>query len=128
MRQFAALGAQASGIGHEVKLMSRKMVKALVSGNKNDAADARAIYMAAQQLEVQAVAIKTEAQQAVLAIHTIRKQLLKMRTAQMNASAAQPAEYGEVFGTGRKAFDAGTKVALERLPDAAHRHAARPVE
>lgn len=76
----------------------------------------RAIYMAAQQLEVQAVAIKTQAQQAVLAIHTIRQQLMKMRTAQMNASAAQPAEYGEVFGTGRKAFDAGTKVALERLP------------
>ena len=33
---------------HEVKLMSGKMVKAFVCGNKNDAADARAIYMAAQ--------------------------------------------------------------------------------
>lgn len=46
-------------LGHEVKLMSGKMVKAFVSGNKNDAADARAIYMAAQQLEVKAVAIET---------------------------------------------------------------------
>jgi transposase len=104
-------------LGHEVKLMSGKMVKAFVSGNKNDAADARAIYMAAQQLEVKAVAIKTEAQQAVLAMHRIRQQLVKMRTAQMNALRGLLAEYGEVFGTGRKAFDAGFKAALERLAE-----------
>ncbi|QYG02773.1 IS110 family transposase [Massilia sp. NP310] len=104
-------------LGHEVKLMSGKMVKAFVSGNKNDAADARAIYMAAQQLEVKAVAIETEAQQAVLAMHRIRQQLVKMRTAQMNALRGLLAEYGEVFGTGRKSFDAGTKAALERLAE-----------
>ena len=39
-------------LGHEVKLMSGKMVKAFVCGNKNDVADARAIYMATQQPEV----------------------------------------------------------------------------
>lgn len=104
-------------LGHEVKLMSGKMVKAFVSGNKNDAADARAIYMAAQQLEVKAVAIKTEAQQAVLAMHRIRQQLVKMRTAQMNALRGLLAEYGEVFGTGRKSFDAGIRAALERLAE-----------
>lgn len=47
-------------LGHEVKLMGGKMVKAFVCGNKNDAADARAIYMAAQQPEIKAVAVKTE--------------------------------------------------------------------
>jgi len=104
-------------LGHEVKLMSGKMVKAFVIGNKNDAADARAIYLAAQQPEVKAVAIKTEAQQAVLAMHRIRQQLVKMRTAQMNALRGLLAEYGEVFGTGRKAFDAGIKAALERLAE-----------
>ena len=104
-------------LGHEVKLMSGKMVKAFVGGNKNDAADARAIYMAAQQPEVKAVAIKTEAQQAVLAMHRIRQQLVKMRTAQMNALRGLLAEYGEVFGTGRKAFDAGIKAALGRLAE-----------
>jgi transposase len=71
-------------LGHEVKLMSGKMVKAFVCGNKNDAADARAIYVAAQQPEVKAVAVKSEGQQAVLAMHRIRQQLVKMRTAQMN--------------------------------------------
>lgn len=104
-------------IGHEVKLMSGKMVKAFVCGNKNDAADARAIYMAAQQPEVKAVAVKTEAQQAILAMHRIRQQLVKMRTAQINALRGLLAEYGEVFGVGRKALDAGMKAALERLAE-----------
>lgn len=104
-------------LGHEVKLMSGKMVKAFVCGNKNDAADARAIYMAAQQPEVKAVAVKSEGQQAVLAMHRIRQQLVKVRTAQMNALRGLLGEYGEVFGTGRKAFDAGIKAALERLAE-----------
>lgn len=104
-------------MGHEVKLMSGKMVKAFVCGNKNDAADARAIYMAARQPEVKAVAVKTEGQQAVMAMHRIRQQLVKMRTAQVNELRGLLGEYGEVFGTGRKAFDTGMKGALERLAE-----------
>lgn len=102
-------------LGHDVKLMSGKMVKAFVCGNKNDAADARAIYMAAQQPGVKAVAVKTEAQQAALAMHRIRQQLVKTRTAQINALRGLLAEYGEVFAVGRAAFNAGMKMALERL-------------
>ena len=104
-------------MGHEVKLMSGKMVKAFVCGNKNDAADARAIYMAAKQPEVKAVAVKSEGQQAVLAMHRIRQQLVKIRTAQINELRGLLGEYGEVSGTGRKAFDAGMKAALERLAE-----------
>ena len=76
---------QLQKMGHEVKLMSGKMVKAFVCGNKNDAADARAIYMATQQAEVKAVALKTEGQQAVLAMHRIRQGMVKTRTALINA-------------------------------------------
>jgi len=104
-------------LGHEVKLMSGKMVKAFVCGNKNDSADARAIYMAAQQAEVKAVAVKSEGQQAVLAMHRIRQQLVKVRTAQINELRGLLGEYGEVFGTGRKAFDSGMNAALERLAE-----------
>jgi transposase len=104
-------------LGHDVKLMSGKMVKAFVCGNKNDAADARAIYMATQQPEVKAVAVKSEGQQAVLAMHRIRQQLVKMRTAQINELRGLLTEYGEVFGQARRAFDAGMKVALERLAE-----------
>jgi transposase len=104
-------------MGHEVKLMSGKMVKAFVCGNKSDAADARAIYLAVQQPTVKAVAVKTEAQQAALAMHRIRQQLVKTRTAQINALRGLLAEYGEVFAVGRAAFNAGMKTALARLAD-----------
>lgn len=107
-------------LGHEVKLMSGKMVKAFVCGNKSDAADARAIYLAVQQPAVKAVAVKTEAQQAALAMHRIRQQLVKTRTAQINALRGLLTEYGEAFAVGRAAFNAGMKPALahlaERLP------------
>jgi transposase len=60
-----------------------RSLKAFVTGNKNDAADARAIWMASQ-MPSKVVAVKTEAQQAVLALHRMRQQKIKYRTAQMN--------------------------------------------
>jgi transposase len=104
-------------LGHEVKLMPGKLVKAFVCGNKNDAADARAIWMAARQPGIKAVAVKTEAQQAVLAMHRVRQQLVKNRTAQRNELRGLLAEYGEVFGLGKIAFNAGMKGALARLAE-----------
>jgi transposase len=108
---------QLQEMGHEVKLMAGKMVKAFVCGNKNDAADARPIYMAAKQREVKAVAVKSEGQQSVLALHRIRQGLMKTHTATINALRGLLAEYGEVFGKGRKALDEGMKGALERLAE-----------
>ena len=85
-------------MGHQVKLMPGKAVKAFVHGNKNDVADARAIWMAVQQTSIKAVAIKTEAQQAVLAMHRMRQQLVKFRTMQSNGLRGLLTEYGEVMG------------------------------
>src|SRR5579871_5024153 len=51
-------------LGHEVRLPSARWVKPFVSGNKNDVADARAIWTAMQQPGIKAVAVKTESQQA----------------------------------------------------------------
>lgn len=104
-------------LGHEVKLMAGKTVKAFVHGNKNDAADARAIWLAAQQPCVKAVAVKTEEQQAVLALHRVRRQLVKSRTAQRNELRGLVAEYGEVFGLRKAGFEAGMKEALARLSE-----------
>jgi transposase len=104
-------------MGHEVKLLGGKMVKAFVCGNKNDAQDAHAIYLAVQQPSVKAVAVKSEGQQAILALHRIREGLVKVRTATINALRGHLAEFGEVFGLGRKAFDEGIKGALERLAE-----------
>lgn len=104
-----------SEMGHQVKLMSGKAVKAFVHGNKSDAADARAIWMAVQQAGVKSVAVKTEAQQAVLALHRMRQQLVKFRTMQSNGLRGLLTEYGEVMGVGRAALDRAMNDVLARL-------------
>lgn len=97
-------------LGRVVRLLPALQVKAFVCGNKNDLADARAIWMAVQQPGIRTAAIKTEAQQAVLAMHRIRQQLVKFRTAQINALRGLLTEYGEVMPQGRSSI-------ARRLPD-----------
>jgi len=104
-------------MGHHVKLMPGKVVKAFVTGNKNDIADARAIWLAVQQPGVHAVAVKSEAQQAMLALHRMRQQLVKFRTMQSNSLRGLLGEYGEVMPVGRAALNRGMKEALERLAE-----------
>ena len=103
------------GMGHQVKLLPGKAVKPFVGGNKNDVNDARAIWTAAQQPGIKAVAIKTEEQQAVLALHRVRQQLVKFRTAQINGLRGLLAEYGEVMPQGRAALSKGIPEVLHRL-------------
>ncbi len=104
-------------LGHAVKLLPAKMVKPFVGRNKSDAADARAIWTAVQQPAVKAVAVKSEAQQAVLALHRMRSQLVKFRTAQINGLRGLLAEYGEVMPQGRAGITKGIATALAQLVD-----------
>lgn len=102
--------------GHEVKLMPGRFVKAFNIGNKNDAADARAIWLAVQQ-PGKAVAVKTEAQQAVLAMHRMRQQLIKFRTMQVNGLRGLLAEHGEVMAKSRAKLDKTIPEILARLAE-----------
>jgi transposase len=108
-------------MGHQVRLMPGEFVKAFNIRNKNDAADARAIWLAVQQPS-KAVAVKTELQQAMLALHRIRQQLVKFRTMQINALRGLLTEYGEVASQGRVSLDKVMPEILariaERLPTA----------
>ncbi|MGS1076281.1 IS110 family transposase [Burkholderia glumae] len=97
-------------MGHEVKLMPARFVKAFNVGNKNDAMDAQAIWLAVQQPR-KAVAIKSEMQQAVLMMHRQREQLVRFRTMQINGLRGMLAEFGEVMGKGRAAM-------VKVIPDA----------
>lgn len=112
---------QLTKMGHQVRLMPAEFVKAFNIRNKNDAADARAIWLAVQQPS-KAVAVKTEMQQAMLALHRMREQLVKFRTMQINALRGLLTEYGEVMGKGRTALDKAIPEVLarvaERLPAA----------
>jgi transposase len=104
-------------MGHQVRLMPGKAVKAFVSGNKNDVADARAIWTAVQQSSVKSVAVKSEAQQAVLALHRMRQQLIKFRTMQSNGLRGLLTEYGEVMAVGRAALNKAIPDVLARLSE-----------
>ena len=104
-------------LGHEVRLLPAQKVRPFVGGNKSDAADARAIWTAAQQPGIRTVAIKSEEQQAILALHRMRQQLVKFRTAQINGLRGLVAEYGEVMAQGRAGMRRGVADALARLSE-----------
>ena len=73
-----------STLAHEVKLPHAKFARPFVQTNETDAADARAICMAAQQRGKRYVAPKTVEQQATLVLHRMRLLLIKSRTMQVN--------------------------------------------
>ena len=104
-------------LGHEARLLPAKAVRPFVAGNKNDAHDARAIWTAAQQPGVKTAAIKSEEQQAILALHRMRQQLVKFRTAQINGVRGLLGEYGEVMPQGRAGIGRVIDPALERVAE-----------
>ena len=73
-----------AGMGHEVRLIAGQFVRPFVKSNKTDAADAQAIWEAAQRPGLKFVAVKSEGQQGVLTLHRLREQLVKIRTMQCN--------------------------------------------
>jgi transposase len=81
-------------LGHEVRLIAAQFVRPFVKTNKTDAADAEAIWEAAQRPGMRYVARKSEEQQAVLALHRLRQQRLKMRSMHVNQLHGLMAEYG----------------------------------
>lgn len=91
-------------LGHEVRLLHAKQVRAFVPGNKTDATDARAIWLAAQQGDIKFVGIKSVAQQATLTLHRQRELLMKMRIMQTNALRGLLQEFGASFSKGHHAL------------------------
>lgn len=87
-------------LGHTVKLIAPQFVKPYVKTNKNDAADAEAIWEAVTRPNMRFVAIKSEEQQAVLSLHRARSGLVKARTAQANEIRGLLAEFGLVIPVG----------------------------
>ena len=89
-------------MGHQVKLLPAKHGRAFVLRDKTDALDAQAIWVAAQQPHIREVPVKSEQQQACLALHRIRAQLMKMRIMQTNALRGLLYEFGIVMPEGHK--------------------------
>src|SRR3954471_21840394 len=89
-------------LGHTVRLMPPQYVKPYVKTNKHDAADAEAIREAVTRPGVRFVPVKNEGQQALLTLHRVREQLLKQRTATINALRAHFAGFGVVAAQRRR--------------------------
>ncbi|MBB5405540.1 transposase [Paraburkholderia sp. JPY162] len=104
-------------LGRDVRLIAAQFVRSFVKSNKNDAADAAAIWEAAQRPGMRFVAVKTEDQQAMLAMHRIRQQLVRIRVMQVNQLRGLLYEFGVVLPQGRRASIEAAKAALASLAD-----------
>lgn len=108
-RQFLALG-------HQVKLIPPQYVKPFVKGHKTDRNDAEAICEAALRPRMAEVAVKSEEQQAVLALHRIRGLLGKQRTQLANQLRGLLAEFGIAIPGGVAALRRALPEAVQRVP------------
>jgi transposase len=87
-------------LGHEVRLIAPQYVRPFVKRQKNDAADAEAIVVAAQRPEMRFVEPKTEDQQARAALFRARERLVHQRTELVNALRGLLYEFGHVIPQG----------------------------
>ena len=87
-------------LGHEVKLIAPRYVKPFVKRQKNDAADAEAIVIAAQRPEMRFVLPKGADQQSWANLFRARERLVHQRTELVNALRASLYEYGHVVPQG----------------------------
>jgi len=91
-------------LGHEVRLMSPQFVRPYVKSNKNDARDAEAICEAVGRPSMRFVAIKSQSQQDMMALHRVRSLLIRERTALMNEMRGLLAECGVITALGASAL------------------------
>ena len=95
--------------GHEPKLIAPHHVRPYVKSNKNDFADAEGICDAASRGNMRFVAPKSEAQQALAMLNTVRDSFIKDRTATVNRIHAALLEVGIGLSASFKA--------IRELPD-----------
>lgn len=111
-----------AALGHQVELLPPHQVRAFVPGNKDDAADARGIWLAAQQSDIRRVPVKSGEQQAVLALHRARSHWITVRTATINALRGLLYEFGVALPRGKesglKALHDSRAEVDEKLPPA----------
>ena len=111
-RQAAALSDRHRGVRHGVSLgappgrarprsaIPPAYAKAYVRRNKTDPADAAAICEAVSRPSMRFGPIKSEAEQAIAAVHRVRDRLIGQRTMLLNALRGHMAEFGRVVSRG----------------------------
>jgi transposase len=106
------------GLGFDVRLLPAHYVKPYRRRNKTDRADCEALLEAARSPHIKAVGIKSQDQQAILALHRGREQWKDTRTMRINGMRGLLREFGITAPTGADKF-------LARLPQLLERHRER---
>lgn len=87
-------------LGHQVRLIAPQFVKPYVQGDKTDRHDAAAICEAVSRPHMHFVPIKSLEQQDIQALHRVREQVVKSRTAVANQIRGLLQEYGVIIASG----------------------------
>jgi len=102
-------GRRCQAHGHNVQLLPVQYVKPYVRRNKTDRMDTEALLEAARCAGIQPVPVKTPEQQALQALHRMRMQWQRTRTARINALRGMLREHGIPIAL-------GATTVLSRLP------------
>ncbi|AYH42728.1 IS110 family transposase [Azoarcus sp. DN11] len=91
-------------LGHDARIMAPRFVAPYRKSGKNDGNDAEAICEAVARPNMRFVAVKSVEQQAILALHRVRKEVSDQRTALINQLRGMLCEFGMVLPRGRYSF------------------------
>ncbi len=94
------MASRIADLGHEAQLISPQFVRPFVKSNKNDFVDAEAICEAASRPSMRFVQPRTEAQQAMRALHRVRESLVSDKVKTTNQMHAFLLEFGISMPTG----------------------------
>lgn len=125
-RATALIGIEACGtsqywareltqLGHVVRLLHPKAVKAYLQGSKSDANDAFAIYCAVQSPDIREVSVKSIELQSLDSLRVLRAGIVKEQTAAINRFRMVLSEYGQVMPKSKKVFLRDAAKALATL-------------
>jgi transposase len=101
-------------LGHQVRMMPARYVKAYVRRNKNDGRDAEGVCEAMSRPSMRFVPVKSLEQQAVQTVHRARDLLVRQRTMVGNGLRSALAEFGLIAAQGIK----GLRELMQQLADA----------
>ena len=104
-------------LGHEVKLLHAKFVKAFVRRTKTDAADADALILADRDESLHPIPVKPEERHALQGLHRIREQWKSARTARICEARALLAEFGGCIPKGARGIGRRLTASAEHAPD-----------
>lgn len=112
-------GRRFQGLGHTVRLMAPKFVAPYRKGGKNDGNDAEAICEAVTRPNMRFVPVKSAEQQALLAVHRVRRGFIVERTATINRLRGLMSEFGVILPLRSVTVRRQAAQAAEALPELA---------